>query len=73
MLDEGDWKFDHEWGEYLFHLIDVAHEWGLLPSTLGVCEPESDHALMVAYIRNKALRAAWENQIAERERKKPRK
>jgi len=69
MLDKGDWKFEEEWGEYIYHLVDVAHQWRLKPSEMGVCEPQYDIPLMVAYARNKALRIAWENQVAERERK----
>lgn len=70
MLDEGHWKFEDELGEYIYHLVDVAHQWGVLPSTLGICETDNDIPLMVAYARNKALRMAWENQVAEREAKK---
>lgn len=70
MLDKGDWKFEDDWGQYLYHQIDVAHQWGMRPSELGICEPADDPPLMVAYARNKSLRAAWEAQVAERERKK---
>jgi hypothetical protein len=70
MLDKSDWQFEEEWGEYLYHLIDVAHQWGLKPSDIGICEMTYDVPLMVAYVRNKALRMAWENQVAEREAKK---
>ncbi len=69
MLDKGDWEFENEWGEYLYHQIDVANTWGLKPSVLGICQEDDDSTLMIAYTRTRALRAAWENQVAERERK----
>lgn len=70
MLDKGDWEFVEEMGQYIYHLVDVAFQWGMKPSEVGVCEPEYDVPLMVAFARNKAMRAAWETQVAEQERKK---
>lgn len=32
-----------------FPLVHTAFQWGYLPSQLGICEPEEDLVVMVAY------------------------
>ena len=48
----------------------AAKEWRLRPSELGLCSPADDLAYMVAYIRAELSMGAWEEQEAERVRKR---
>jgi len=47
--------------------MDAAHDWGMRPSALGICEPQEDAALMVAYSQARSKVASIEN---ERNRRK---
>lgn len=51
----------------------VADNWHLLPSSLGICDPEDDLMMMEAYMSAKGDMAAYEEQVrmAELEAQKP--
>ena len=62
-LETGDspWEADR-----LYELVDAAHDWGVRPSALGLCEPDEDAALMVAYTQARGHVAAVERKKDER-------
>lgn len=47
--------------------LDVAYEWGRLPSELGFCPPGDDLPLMLAYLETKSSIAYVENYLVEEE------
>lgn len=54
-LESGEWSYSHE-----FSLCDTAKEWGRRPSEFGLCAPEDDYAVMLAYTRTVATMRAKE-------------
>ena len=50
--------------------IDIAFEWGMLPSFLGICKPSEDLAYMTAYIETKRTMEFVDTYIAEAEAEK---
>ena len=65
-LNPGPWKFENPVGGLLFDQLGVADNWGERPSALGICPPEDDVPLMVAFVRVKRFMEAYENQENER-------
>lgn len=51
-------------------MLRAAKTWGVVPSVLGICQPEDDLTYMVAYIRTESTMQALEAQEAEREAKR---
>ncbi len=49
-----------------FTLVEVAHDWGLRPSELGLCDPVEDLDLMTAYTRTTAKMHAVEARAREK-------
>lgn len=52
-----------------FTYVGAAFAWGQKPSSVGLCQPDEDVAVMAAYTRSVNEMAAWE----EKKRKKPKK
>jgi len=50
----------------LFELVHVAHDWGMRPSVLGLCDPEDDAEIMTAYTLSQDNVGAWERYQAEK-------
>jgi len=48
----------------------TAKKWGVKPSELGLCSPDDDLTYMAAWVNVETSMQAWEQQEAERERKK---
>lgn len=51
----------------------AAKEWGLRPSELGLCRPEQDLSVMLAYIDARARMSDKEHLEQERKSKQPKK
>lgn len=47
-------------------MIDVAHDWGVIPSQLGLCKPEDDLSVMAAFTWTTAKMRAHEQEEQER-------
>jgi hypothetical protein len=50
------------WTAPYFGYVLAAQEWGLRPSALGLCRPEDDLAVMVAFVDTRARMQAKEAQ-----------
>ena len=50
-------------------MVRTAKEWGLKPSSLGICSPDDDLAYMIAWTRADTKMMAWEQKEAERRAK----
>lgn len=64
-LEDGEWSYSHA-----FSLCDTAKEWGVTPSFMGICLPEDDPAVMLAYTRSVATMRAWEGHLQKIEAEK---
>ena len=65
VLPEGHWVHS----SYLSS-VDAAYEWGIRPSVMGICLPEDDLTIMLAYLETKRLIDAIDTHFeAERMRK----
>ena len=53
-----------------FVTLRAAKEWGVLPSAVGICQPDDDLTYMVAYIRTESAMRELEAQEMEREAKR---
>lgn len=56
----GEW-----WASQFFAQVEVAHDWHVRPSTLGICTEDEDVAVMSAYTRTTAAMSAWDNTQSE--------
>lgn len=66
-LNKSNWQFESDIGGYAYTLTAVAKDWGRLPSELGVCTPDMDIAVMVAFTQTRNLMATYEQEEQERE------
>ena len=60
----GNW-----WHSTFFSQIAACAEWGILPSTQGLCAPADDLAVMAAFTRARGEMLAYETAQAEKKRK----
>lgn len=60
-LDDGDWYYSR-----YFALVDTCHDWGVRPSSFGLCREEDDLSVMQAFTATVARMRAWEAQEAGR-------
>lgn len=58
----GDWFFDE-----LFNNVGAAQAWHQRPSDLGLCLPEEDAAVMIAYSNTANRMRAYEQTLQEKE------
>lgn len=65
--DRGHWQY----ADY-FARIDTCFQWHIRPSEMGLCEPEEDFGVMMAYTRSTAKMRAWEGKQQEEELEKQR-
>lgn len=56
-------------GDGMYSQIEAAREWGRRPSEFGLCKPEDDLAVMIAYLRAKSKMQAKDNEEQEKELK----
>ena len=59
---DGDWEASNT-----FLGVHVAYEWHILPSRLGICDPEDDLRLMLAYIDAKGTMANKDAEVSKKE------
>ena len=64
-LRNGDW-----WYSDFFAKVGFAKAWGYRPSEFGLCDPEEDADLMIAYCTAKSTIDAYETQLQEDEIKR---
>jgi hypothetical protein len=55
----------------MFQKLGTANDWGYKPSDLGICLPEHDLDLMLAYTNTKNRMSLWEEHIREENKPKP--
>ncbi len=53
-----------------FALVDVAHDWGMRPSQLGLCKEEDDLSVMTAFTSTVGKMRGYESQVAQAKSKK---
>lgn len=65
-IPKGDWTYSN-----FFLAVDVIKNWtGPLPSKLGICKPEDDLNVMIAYVSTVSSMNAFEEMEREDKRKK---
>lgn len=57
-LPDGNWIHSN-----ILSTVDAAKEWGLRPSALGICLPQEDLDIMVAYLETKRTMNSVDEQI----------
>ena len=62
-LEAGEWSYSYD-----FVLCDAAKEWGCNPSDFGLCSPQDDPAVKLAFTRTVATMRAWERHEEKRAR-----
>jgi len=59
-LRKGNW-----WYESFFADVGYAFAWKMLPSTFGLCSPEDDVPLMMAYCQADNIMKAYDSQLEQ--------
>lgn len=57
-LPEGNWVHSN-----ILSTVDAAKEWGLRPSSLGICLPHEDLDIMIAYLETRRTMTAIDEHI----------
>jgi len=67
-LPDSNWSMKSTLGRLIYDQCEVAFEWGVPPSFLGICQPVDDPPMMAAFWRTKKLIKAYDEIQMEKKR-----